>query len=103
MKGFWDKCIPRSRANGVPTHISIVKALRRPVGNYLTVFQSVIPKLIDYKLSICFWQNTCLWNPFYPFRNHCLLMLFPHQEKALTPTATPGRLVPGWRLYTSFL
>lgn len=38
-------------------HISIVKALRRPVGNYLTVFQSVILNLFDYKLSICLAEH----------------------------------------------
>ena len=35
-----------------------------------------------------------LWKPFCPFRNHCLLRLFPHQERALTPTATPRKACP---------
>ena len=44
-------------------HISVVKALRRPVGHYLTGFQSVIPKLIGLQAFYLFLAEHMLMDP----------------------------------------
>ena len=64
---FWGESVPKSKPSlgnttsaplgqrQVTVQIGIVKALRRPVGNKLVSFKSIIPKLVDHTFFFFFW------------------------------------------------